>query len=273
MRTTRRNFLSAAATTATSFGILGQVPATFSLEASDSVPVSESKGIDSSFPPFRSVLYKAPIYGSKTPFTESLCQEWKTAGWDGVELTDWSIPLSDARERRRMVEAAGLRIHSVMRGWAEFNSPKPEVVTESIESVKTAIRVAANYGADAVLLVPCRIGGMKMPEPWDFDIQFDPKTLKVSAVVDGDNSPYADYIESQNNATETTLRALEQIIPTAAKEGVRIAWENVWNNLWSTPTFFAAAIDALESPWIGCYFDLGNHTKYARCEEWLKALD
>jgi len=113
---------------------------------------------------------------------------------------------------------------------------------------------------------------MKMPEPWDFDIDFDPQTLKIKSVAEGDNLPYTDYITAHNAATEATIRAIESLIPVAAKEGVRICLENVWNNLWCTPKFFAAFCKYFDHPWVGCYFDLGNHIRYARCEEWIKAL-
>ena len=31
-------------------------------------------------------------------------------------------------------------------------------------------------------------------------------------------------------------------------------------------------IDSFNSPWVGQYYDIGNHVKYAKPEEWLKAL-
>ena len=52
-----------------------------------------------------------------------------------------------------------------------------------------------------------------------------------------------------------------------------IAVENVWNNLWCTPEFLAAFVKSFNDPWVQTYFDLGNHTKYSRCELWLKALE
>ena len=48
--------------------------------------------------------------------------------------------------------------------------------------------------------------------------------------------------------------------------------ENVWNNLWCVPEYFAAFCGHFDSPWVKPHFDLGNHTKYSRCEEWLKVL-
>jgi hexulose-6-phosphate isomerase len=249
MTISRRHFLGAAAVAASTTGFLS------SLQAQESKTQFPSK------------IYKARI--APVP-TDPICEEWKTAGFDGMEVTKWDISVAEARKNRLIAEKHEIRIHSVMRGWANFN--QPDKYDAGIESVKTALRTASAYGADTILLVPCRIGGMKMPEAWDFDVDFDPQTLKIKFVTKGDNVPYADYIAAHNLATEASIRAVESLIPVAAKEGVRIALENVWNNLWCTPKFFAAFCKYFSQPWVGCYFDLGNHTKYSRCEEWLKAL-
>ena len=246
----RRNFLGTAAAAA-SAGFF------HSLQAQEQRPAG-------SFP---SQIYKARI--ASVP-TDTICETWKTAGFTGMEVTKWDATIDEARKSRLIAEKHGLRIHSVMRGWTNFN--QPDKYDDDIESVKTALRAASAYGADAILLVPCRIGGMKMPEPWDFDINFDPKTLKIKTVAEGDNTPFADYIAAHNVATEASIKAVESLIPVAAQEGVRICLENVWNNLWNTPKFFAAFCKYFNHPWVGCYFDLGNHTKYARCEEWIKEL-
>ena len=252
MTLTRRQFLGAAS-------IAASAAALPSLQAQGQSPAR-------SFP---SELYKARI--ASVP-TDAICEAWKTAGFEGMEVTKWDAAVSEARTSRLIAEKHGMKIHSVMRGWTNFN--QPDNYDADIESVKTALRAASAYGADAILLVPCRIDGrgMRMPEPWDFDIDFDPKTLKIKTVAEGDNAPYADYIAAHNTATEVSIKAVESLIPTAAKEGVRICLENVWNNLWSTPKFFAAFCKYFDHPWVGCYFDLGNHTRYARCEEWLKEL-
>jgi hexulose-6-phosphate isomerase len=188
-----------------------------------------------------------------------------------MEVTEWNVSVDEARASRLIAEKHGIRIHSVMRGWTNFNQPSN--YDADIESVKKALRAASAYGADAILLVPCRIGGsgIKVPDPWDFDIDFDPQTLKIKTAADGDNT-LTPYITVHNTATEATIRAVESLIPFAAQEGVRICLENVWNNLWCTPKFFAAFCKYFDNPWVGCYFDLGNHVKYAKCEEWIKAL-
>jgi hypothetical protein len=63
-----------------------------------------------------------------------------------------------------VAEKLGLRIHSVMRGWAEFNSADANKVTATIEETAAHLRMAGIMGADAVLTVPCRVGGMTLSQ-------------------------------------------------------------------------------------------------------------
>jgi len=224
------------------------------------IPAAETK--------FKTTIHKALIGG---PSAETF-RAWKAAGFEGMEAQGWSASPEQAAEGRKLAEANGMRIHSVLRGWTNFNSPESSKVNADIESVATALKAAQGYGADAVLLVPCRIGGMPMPEAWEFDIEFDEKTGHVKRVAAGDNSKYAQYIEAQNHATDTSKKAVEKLIPVAEKAGVVIALENVWNNLWVKPALFANFVRSFDSPWVQCYFDIGNHVKYAMPEEWIRAL-
>jgi len=220
-------------------------------------------------PKYKTRLYKALI--ADTP-TDENCEKWKKAGFEGMEVTSWNIPVAEARKNRQIAEKHDFYVHSVMRGWAEFNNKDQAAAQKTIDDTAHALQVAAAYGAGAILLVPCRVGGMTMPEAWDFDIDFDPKTLMVKTVAKGDNSPYADYIKAQNDSTIATIKAVEQLIPVAAKEGVMIALENVWNNLWCTPEFAAALTRYFDNPWVQTYFDLGNHTKYSKPQLWIEAF-
>jgi len=217
---------------------------------------------------YQSKLYKALICGEPT---DEICAEWKKNGFDGMETSDWNVTPKKAEEKRVMAESHGIKIHSVMRGWAEFNNKNDAVARKTIDETKTALRAAAGYGASTILLVPCRVGGMDMPKPWEFKIDFDPATCLVRKVVDGDNAPYAEYIEAQNRSTEMSIKAIEELIPVAAETGVIIGVENVWNNLWVKPELAAAFVRYFNNPWVKTYLDLGNHVKYAPVEEWLEA--
>jgi len=123
-----------------------------------------------------------------------------------------------------------------------------------------------------ILLVPCRIGGMAMPEPWEFDIDFNEKTGHVTRVAAGDNARFDSYIKAQNHATDTSRAAVEKLIPLAEELKVIVALENVWNNLWVKPDLFRHFVASFNNPWIKAYFDIGNHVKYAPPQDWVKAL-
>jgi hexulose-6-phosphate isomerase len=248
----RRNFLATSTTLAAGLGFrLGAAPGL--ARAAD--------------PVFKTKLRKALIV--KKPTEEELTR-LKAAGFDGVEAG--ILPPAGAEACRKVAEKCGMRIHSVLRGWAEFNSDDPSKVAQSLAVSEDALRAAQAYGADAVLLVPCRIGGMKVPAPREFAIEFDPKTGHLTRVVDGDNAPYADYLKAHNHAIDTSREAVKRLIPVAEKCGVVIALENVWNNLWVQPAVWQNYLASFNSPWVKAYFDIGNHLKYVPPEEWILGL-
>ena len=107
---------------------------------------------------------------------EATLERWKAAGFEGYESTDRSASQQKAAAARKLAEKHGMRIHSVMYGWANFNHP--EKVEADLASVETALLAAQAYGADTVLLVPCRISE-KMPKPWEFAIRFDERTGRL----------------------------------------------------------------------------------------------
>ena len=248
MTINRRDFLKAAA-------VAGAVAALPQMARAADVGVA-----------FKTLLHKALI----APMADdATCERITKAGFLGVELTDKKVTVEQAVQGRLTAEKHGLKIHSFMGGWADFNNPDADARRKSIEDVKQMIRLTTAYGASTILLVPCRVGGMAMPKPSQFKIAFDPATLAVKAVADGDNAPFAAYIEAQNKATELSRQAVEELIPVAAREGVVICLENVWNNLWVQPSFAAAFVRSFDDVWVKAYFDLGNHVRYAPVEEWL----
>ncbi|MCY3024563.1 MAG: sugar phosphate isomerase/epimerase [Planctomycetota bacterium] len=217
---------------------------------------------------FKTTLKKACIVARPN---EAALKGAKDAGYDGVESTDCAVPPEEAVKCREAAEKLGMKIHSVLRGWMEFNSKTPDAVAKSIAAVEQALRAAQGYGADAILVVPCRIGG-PMPEAWDFKIEFDEKNGHLKSVVAGDNEKYKAYIEAHDWATDSSREAVKKLIPVAQETKVVIALENVWNSLWVKPDIFKWLVASFESPWVKAYFDIGNHVKYAPPEEWLKAL-
>jgi hexulose-6-phosphate isomerase len=218
--------------------------------------------------PWKTTLKKALI---GTP-DEATLTRWKAAGFEGIEANGWNVTPEQAAAARKTAEALGMRIHAVLRGWVNFNSDQPDQVEKDIASVQTALAAAGGYGAQALLLVPCRVGNLPMPQPWEFELEFDEQTGHVTRVAAGDNQTYQPYIQAQNRATDASRAAVQKLIPAAEKAGVVIALENVWNNLWVQPKLFAHFIASFQSPWVQCYFDIGNHVKYALPQDWIRAL-
>jgi len=229
---------------------------------------SESGAVVQAASSSKTVIKKAVIVQKPT---EDELKKIKDAGFDGVEAG--VIPVSEAEKCRAIADKVGLKIHSVIRGWAEFNSQDNSKVEQTFKVTEDAILAAQAYGADAVLLVPCRIGGMKMPEPWEFLIDYDKQTGHIKTVTVGDNSPYEEYIKAHNYAVDRSREMVKKLIPLAEKCKVIIALENVWNNLWVRPAIFRDFVTSFQSPYVKAYFDIGNHVKYASPEEWILTLN
>ncbi|NLF09185.1 MAG: sugar phosphate isomerase/epimerase [Pirellulaceae bacterium] len=203
--------------------------------------------------------------------TKDVFAAWREAGFDGMETNKWQALPREAAAARETAESFEMRIHSVLFGWGKLNEGETSLA-ETVTQMKVALRAAKGYGADTVLFVPCRIGGMAIPRPSEFDVRFDESTGRVEQVVAGDNSPYEKYIEAHNNAAAASRQGIEQLIPVAEEAGVVIALENVWNNLWVMPDLFANFVSSFDSPWVKAYFDIGNHVKYLPPQDWIRAL-
>ena len=222
--------------------------------------------------PFKTTIQRAKIIGKPD---EQTMRDLKQAGFDGVEVAHIFTDETEAKLARELVEKAGLKVHSVLRGWAEFNSDDPAKVAASYALTENALRIAHWLGAETILLVPCRVGGpgIVMPQPWEFDIEFDEKTGLVTRVVPGDNAPFARYIEAQNKATTTSKAQVQQLIPLAEKLNIIIGLENVWNNLWVRPALYKNFVASFDHPFVRAYYDVGNHVKYlVPVHDWIHTL-
>jgi hexulose-6-phosphate isomerase len=237
--------------------------------------------------PFKTRLHKAMI-GKPT---DAKLAELKAAGFEGIEANTSLKPHEllmtpdEACDRRKAADKLGMRIHSMLRGWMNFNNPGK--VDADIDDVARTLQIAHILGAETVLVVPCRIDvytaeqthkagkppkGVLMPEAWEFDIEFDEKTGHVHRVVSGDNTKYQPYIDAQNQATDMSRAAVKRLIPAAEKSGVIVALENVWNNLWVKPALAKNFIASFDNPWVRSYFDIGNHVKFAPPQDWIHTL-
>jgi sugar phosphate isomerase/epimerase len=91
---------------------------------------------------FKTTLHKALI-GKPT---EETLRSWKAAGFEGMESSEWQISPKAAATARKVAEKLGMRIHSVLYGWANFN--REDRVAQDLADVETALRACRGYGAD-----------------------------------------------------------------------------------------------------------------------------
>jgi L-ribulose-5-phosphate 3-epimerase len=165
----------------------------------------------------------------------------REAGFEGIEMQTVRKP-DEAAEIRAASKQTGLRIHSVMNAdhW-EFplSSGDPAVVNRSVAGMETSLRNAAEWGADAVLLVPAVV---------------NPST-------------------SYRQAWERSQRVIrDRLLPLAEKLKVVIAVEEVWNKFLLSPLEFARYVDDFDSPWLKAYFDVGNVVFYGYPQDWIRTL-
>lgn len=163
----------------------------------------------------------------------------KRLGYDGVEVSRPSpVPLKELREASA---AAGLPIHGVVNSahWGKpLSHPKAKVRDEGRAALETAISDAKALGADSVLLVPGMVNG---------GVRYDEC-----------------YHRSQAE--------IRKVLPLAEEKGIKILFENVWNNFLLSPMEAARYIDEFESKSVGMYFDVGNVVRYGWPDHWVHIL-
>lgn len=107
--------------------------------------------------------------------------------------------------------------------------------------------------------------------------------LRVSHAIGGSGILIVVGKGSDGPAAEIEARCREEIkksIPLAAALGQRILFENVWNQMMydhdqgpeQTADRFIAFVDSFNSPWVGMYYDIGNHWKYGQPGQWIRAF-
>ncbi len=169
-------------------------------------------------------------------------------GFDGIELDS---PNGYAEgEVAAAREATGLPVHGVVDSthWnVRLSDPDPEVRTRAVADLRGAIQHAHAYGGSAVLLVPGAVRGEQ---------------------------------ETQENVWSRSIEGIRQVLPLCARLGIHVLIENVWNGFCyqhggpedQTAETLRDYLDAVNSPWVGSYFDIGNHQKYGRPADWIRTL-
>ncbi|XZE51995.1 sugar phosphate isomerase/epimerase family protein [Planctomycetaceae bacterium SH139] len=198
------------------------------------------------FPP--NLMWKTLKIGMVGGEAKSLVDKFriaKEAGFDGIEMDS---PGFDVEEAKRAMAATGLPIDGSVCSshWGiRHTSPDPAVRATALAHLEQAIRDTHAVGGHTVLLV----------------------------VGKGEDGKEEEIIpRSQAN--------IALAIPTAARFGVTIAIENVWNQMLydhdggndQTADRFVKYVDAFNSPWVGMQFDIGNHWRYGDPAAWIRTL-
>ncbi len=169
----------------------------------------------------------------------------KAAGFDGIEM---DCPGMNVQETLTAIEESGLPVDGSVCSthWnIRHTDPDPAVRKKALGDLLGALESTHAVGGNTVLLV----------------------------------------IGHGNDGTEEEIwkRAINNIslaLPLAARLGVYIAIENVWNQFLyvhdgpqdQTAEKFVRFVDELNSPWVGLQFDIGNHWKYGSMGDWIRQL-
>jgi hexulose-6-phosphate isomerase len=168
------------------------------------------------------------------------------AGFDGVDLDQAADYTPE--EARDAVRRSRVFVHNAINHahWqARLTSENAEERAQGRANIEHCIRVSHGAGGSGVLVVVGRGG-------------------------DGE----ADVIEAR------CREEIKALLPLAAALGQRILIENVWNQMFydhdappeQSPEKFVSFVDSFNSPWVGMYYDIGNHWKYGQPGDWIRAF-
>jgi len=146
----------------------------------------------------------------------------------------------------------------------------------SLAAVSSSIGVAAEATADPVTLPPRPESGLLFSCKYGMTQGPTLESRLAAAREAGLVGVKKDGPEGPDRARDEIAKA----IPLAATLGQRILFENVWNGLFyeddgprnQSVQPWADYIDSFNSPWVGAFFDLGNHARYGDVAEWVREL-
>lgn len=185
------------------------------------------------------------VDGKKLSVTERLRMAGE-AGFDGVDFDQAGDYTPE--QARAAVSETGVFVHNAINHahWQQrLTSEKQEDRDRGRANVEHCMRVSHAAGGSGVLVVVGR----------------------------GDDGP-AQVVE------ERCAQEIKKIIPLAAALGQMFLVENVWNKMMydhdappeQSAERFIKFIDSFRSPWVGMYYDIGNHWKYGQPAEWVRAF-
>jgi hexulose-6-phosphate isomerase len=236
----RRNFLAAGAASLAGAGLLGT--------SQDALAQTEEAPRVVTPPSGKRILLSCKL--EMIPATsedESLARRLARAaeaGFDGVDLDE--ARRFTPEQARDAVRESGVFVHNAINHahWEQrLTSPDEAVRAAGRANIEHCLRVSHAAGGSGVLIV-------------------------VGLAEDGP----ADVVE------ERCRQEIKKLIPLAASLGQMILIENVWNKMFynhdappeQSATPFVKFIDSFNSPWVGMYYDIGNHWKYGQPGEWIR---
>lgn len=164
---------------------------------------------------------------------------FRDLGFDGVELeTPNNFTLDAVLEAK---EKSGMEIPGVICAgtWSStLSDGRPEVRAKGLELIRRSLVDCKAYGGTTVLVIPG---------------------------VCNTNNNYKDVYER----SQIEVRKLFQDVE---KTGVKIAFENVWNNFLLSPLECVRYLDEINHPMIGWYLDVGNVVRYGFPHQWVEIL-
>ncbi|MGB0578364.1 MAG: sugar phosphate isomerase/epimerase family protein [Limisphaerales bacterium] len=193
--------------------------------------------------PFTGRIYKAVkvtmIRTGKTTIDKfKIAQD---AGFDGISL--FAPDRFDLREALAAQDKTGVKIHNVngTYHWKErLSDPDPAVRQKAVQNLKDSIQFSADCGGSSVLLV---------------------------------NGKVTDPVkENHEHVRQRSIEGIEKALPLASRVGVRILCENVGNGFCPDAQQWADYLDSIDSPFVGAFFDIGNHHGLGGAPRWIRTL-
>jgi hexulose-6-phosphate isomerase len=178
----------------------------------------------------------------------------KAAGFDGIELglnaegrVGLSKPYDEPDRAAELARSVGLELPSTMGpGFLDLFSHEPEeALPEIIARTERGCQAARALGADAILQIPGFV-----------QVAWDPK------------SPVIPY----DVAWERALTIYRELAPVGKRHGVCLCVENVWNRFLLSPLEMRQFVDAIGSPAVQVYYDVGNQLVNGFPDQWIRIL-
>lgn len=191
-------------------------------------------------------LFKTLKYGMiKGSSVQERFKMAKDAGFEAVELNTPAIPI---QEVKAAMAATGIIVDGTVCAthWkVRHSDPSAQIRAKALADLKKGIDETRAVGGSTILLV---VGHGK----------------------DG----------TKQEVWKRSVENIKLALPHAAKMGITIVIENVWNHIAydhkgdsnQTAEELARYIDEFNSPFIGLQFDIGNHWKYGSMGDWIRHL-